>query len=209
MTMTTTFVSCVAERERAGAARGDQLSRTVEPFGLEALWRVYLACRRGKRQPRDTQRYESSVLDHLVSTRDALASLRWRPSRTLAFVVDQPKRREIHAATFADRVVHHLLVERLARLCEPVFIHDSYANRRGKGTHAAVARLHAFMRSATQGGRLPAYIFMPGWPRSSAPMSAPTPCGCRQRHARGCAPRSPAFWDIAAMPAPRGCGAAR
>lgn len=97
------------------------------------------------------------MLDRLVSTRDALASLRWRPSRTLAFVVDQPKRREIHAATFADRVVHHLLVERLARLYEPIFIHDFYANRRGKGTHAAVARLHAFMRSATQGGRLPAY----------------------------------------------------
>lgn len=41
------------------------------------------------------------------------------------------------APDFADRVVHHLLVERLERLYEPVFIFDSFANRKGKGSHGA------------------------------------------------------------------------
>jgi hypothetical protein len=142
------FVSCVAEREPAGVAEGNSLPKPVETFGLAALWRAYRACRKGKRHTRETQRYEARLLDRLVSTRDALASFNWRPSRTLAFVVHRPKLREIHAATFSDRVVHHLLVDRLNRIVEPVFIHDSYANRLGKGTHAAVERLQRFMRQS-------------------------------------------------------------
>lgn len=129
----------------------------MAPFGLHALWRAYRACRKGKRKSRDTQAYEASLLDKLVSSRDALASASWRPSRAFSFVVSRPKLREIHAAPFADRVVHHVLTDRLARLYEPVFIHDAYANRLGKGTHAAVDQLQAFMRQATAGGSQPAY----------------------------------------------------
>ncbi|WP_296676030.1 reverse transcriptase domain-containing protein [Rhodoferax sp.] len=130
-------------------------------FGLHALWRAYRACRKGKRTSRDTQAYEANLLDKLVNSRDALAKPLaqggWRPSRTFSFVVSRPKLREIHAAPFADRVVHHVLVDRLARLFEPVFIHDSYANRLGKGTHAAVDRLQGFMRQASADGSRPAF----------------------------------------------------
>lgn len=140
--ITTRLGSCVAEREPAGGKNGQEV------FGLSALWKAYRACRKGKRNTRDTQRYETGLLDQLVSARNRLARLAWQPSRTLAFVVSSPKLREIHAAPFADRVVHHLLVNRLARIYEPVFIHDSYANRLGKGAHAAVDRLQGFMRSA-------------------------------------------------------------
>ncbi|MDP4029238.1 MAG: RNA-directed DNA polymerase [Gallionella sp.] len=143
------------------------------PFGLFALWRAYRACRKGKRTTRDTQRYEARLLDHLVSSRDALARFAWRPSRTLAFVVSSPKLREIHAAPFADRVVHHLLTDRLARIYEPVFIHDSYANRVGKGTHAAVDRLQAFMRQA-EGGRVATAIAAKACPEHDE-VAAPTP----------------------------------
>ncbi len=129
---------------------------TDSVFSLRALWRAWRACRQGKRQARVAQRYETRLLDRLVSTRDALVSQGWRPSRTQCFIVERPKRREIHAAEFGDRVVHHLLVDRLQRLYEPVFIHDSYANRLGKGSHAAVDRLQAFMRRLSQGGQRPA-----------------------------------------------------
>lgn len=156
------FASCEAEREPAGKhPKPDQQPPPVAPFGLHALWRAYRACRKGKRASRDTQAYEANLLDKLVTSRDALAKPMghggWRPSRTFSFVVSRPKLREIHAAPFADRVVHHVLTDRLARLYEPVFIHDSYANRLGKGTHAAVDRLQAFMRQATVGGSQSAY----------------------------------------------------
>lgn len=57
-----------------------------------------------------------------------------------------------------DRVVHHLLVPRLEALFEPVFIFDSYSNRKGKGTHGAVERLQTFMRQVTKNGKRPAHF---------------------------------------------------
>ena len=55
-----------------------------------------------------------------------------------------PRHRVVSAAPFHDRVVHHAW----CAVCEPVlergFIHDSHANRVGKGTHRAVAHYERF-----------------------------------------------------------------
>jgi hypothetical protein len=87
------------------------------------------------------------LLDHLSDTAQALQQHTWHPSRATRFVTLHPKPREILAAEFGDRVVHHLLVPWFERLFEPAFIFDSYANRQGKGTHGAVERLQGFTRS--------------------------------------------------------------
>jgi RNA-directed DNA polymerase len=128
-------------------------SDTAVTFGFAATWQAYLACRRGKRGTGNAQRYELQLLDRIVDTVTALRSRCYVPSRSLCFVVKKPKAREIHAADFSDRVVHHLLVPRLERLFEPAFIHDIYSNRKGKGTHAAVAQLGHFMRSLEGQGK--------------------------------------------------------
>ncbi|MDX8389073.1 MAG: reverse transcriptase domain-containing protein [Mariprofundaceae bacterium] len=127
-------------------------------FDFESVYRAYIACRRGKRMSRNTQRYEVRLLDQLVETTEALQSRRWQPARSVAFVCTRPKSREIHAADFADRVVHHLLVPKLEALYEPIFIYDSYSNRKEKGTHAAVARLQSFMQKASKSGKERAYF---------------------------------------------------
>jgi hypothetical protein len=138
---TITFGSCAAESEKAGV------------FNFASLYRAYCACRRRKRHTRNAQRYEAALLDNLVTTAQRLELRRWQPARSVFFIALKPKAREIHAADFADRVVHHSLVPLLEALFEPVFIHDVYSNRQGKGTHAAVDRLGHFMRglSARQG----------------------------------------------------------
>ena len=66
-------------------------------------------------------------------------------------------RGEVFAADFRDRVVHHLLVSHQERVFEPIFIHDSYACRRAKGTLAASDRLMTFLRQVTANGRRPAW----------------------------------------------------
>jgi len=55
-------------------------------------------------------------------------------------------------------VVHHLLVPQIEKIFEPKFIHDSYACRTGKGTHAAVERLKVFMHRVTKSGRAAAWF---------------------------------------------------
>ncbi|MDP3084026.1 MAG: reverse transcriptase domain-containing protein [Rubrivivax sp.] len=117
------------------------------PVSLAACHAAWLRARRGKRPSLSQLAFEARWLDRLQDLQAALRAGHWQPGRTVSFVVTHPKTREIHAPCFADRVVHHLLVERLEPLFEPVFIHDSFANRRGKGSHAAVQRLQAFMRA--------------------------------------------------------------
>ena len=122
-----------------------------ETFTFFDRYRAYCTCRRGKRATRKAQRYEMQLLDQLCDTAHALNTGEWRPSRAHRFVVIHPKPREILAASFADRVVHHTIVPWFERRFEPVFIADSYANRIGKGTHAAVRRLQAMTRSVPAG----------------------------------------------------------
>ncbi len=117
------------------------------PVSFATCYAAWRRTRRGKRPSMNRLAFEGHWLDRLLALKTDLREGRWQPARTVSFVVDHPKTREIHAPDFADRIVHHLLVERLEKLYEPVFIHDSFANRKGKGSHAAVDRLQSFMRS--------------------------------------------------------------
>lgn len=139
------FASCAPESDDA------------EPFRFAEAWRAYIACRRGKRRSASAQRYATGVFDRLTDTVDALASGMWKPSAAQAFIVTRPKAREVLAAAFGDRVVHHLLTPYLERQFEPVFIFDAWSNRAGKGIHAAVARLRGFMQNLSNNGARPGY----------------------------------------------------
>jgi RNA-directed DNA polymerase len=125
-----------------GRERGGRNSGIPIPISLAA----WLKACRGKRPSANQLAFDARWLDRLLALKTAQRVGDWQPARTVSFVVNHPKTREIHAPDFADRVVHHILVERLAALYAPIFIHDCYANRAGKGTHAAVERLQSFIR---------------------------------------------------------------
>ena len=116
------------------------------PFSLRQIDKAYRSCRKNKRKKVRTCMYEQSLLDNMLETQAALQSHSWRPKAPIAFVVQKPKAREIYAAAFEDRVVHHLLISQLEPLMEKEFIHDAASNRKCKGTHFAVERLQRFMR---------------------------------------------------------------
>jgi RNA-directed DNA polymerase len=121
-------------------------------FSLENLVRQYLACRRNKRNTANALRFEARQELNLLELREALVARSYEPARSVCFFVRRPKLREVFAADFRDRVVHHVLVSHLEQTWERIFVHDSYACRQGKGVHAAVARLQTFMRQATANG---------------------------------------------------------
>jgi RNA-directed DNA polymerase len=75
-----------------------------------------------------------------------IAALQYQPKPFTVFAVTDPKLREIFAPAFEDRLVQQWLVRQVQAWWEPRFAHDSYANRPGKGTQAAVRRLQHFMR---------------------------------------------------------------
>jgi hypothetical protein len=101
---------------------------------------------RGKRGKRGAAVFEHQLADRLLALQGGLLDGAWRPRGYVHFEIREPKRRRISAASFADRVVHHALCNRIEPLFERRFIPDSYANRRGKGTHRALDRLQALVR---------------------------------------------------------------
>ena len=102
--------------------------------------------RRGKRHRPDVAAFHHELEGNLVRLQVALRSHRYRPGAYREFVLHDPKRRVISAAPYRDRVVHHALCNLLEPIFEQVFITDSYAHRKRKGTHAAVDRLTVMMR---------------------------------------------------------------
>lgn len=128
---------------------------TVPPdfFAFENLWRQYRICRRNKRNTLNQLRFELDAESQLLTLQQELRDHVYRPGRSICFVTDGPKPREVFAADFRDRIVHPLLVSRLERVFEPTFIHDSYACRKGKGVLAASDRLMLFLRRITANGQ--------------------------------------------------------
>lgn len=121
------------------------------PVSFAALHTAYREARRGKKPSWDQLAFDATWLDQIFDLQDRLASYRWHPGAPTCRIVTDPKHRQIHAPPFPDRVVHHWLVPQLEVIFEPMFIQDCYSNRCGKGTHAAVNRLEAFVRQVDSG----------------------------------------------------------
>ena len=118
-------------------------------FSFENVHRHYLRCRRHKRNTVNALRFEVDQERELLKLSTELSDRTYRPSRSVCFFAARPKLREIFAADFRDRIVHHILVDYLEAIWEPIFIHGSYACRRGKGIYRGVVRLQRFIRQVT------------------------------------------------------------
>ena len=108
------------------------------------LWQAHRQAALGKRRGYSAAAFAFHLADNLIELQHDLRSGAYRPGAYHHFVIHEPKRRKISAAPFRDRVVHHALCNLIEPVFEARFIEDSYANRLGKGTHRAIARLQDF-----------------------------------------------------------------
>ncbi|WP_458736980.1 RNA-directed DNA polymerase [Pseudomonas chlororaphis] len=130
---------------------------SVAPFQFEDLVQAYYDCRRRKRNTASARRYEQDMEINLLELYDDLIAGDYRPGRSICFVVTRPKAREVWAADFRDRIVHHLLYNHIGPRIERSFIADSCACIPGRGTLYAAKRLESKIRSASQNWSRPAY----------------------------------------------------
>ena len=118
----------------------------ADVYEWDNLYAAYRKAAKGKRGRAAAAGFEYRLEDNLVQLQDELAAETYRPGAYASFTIHEPKRRLISAAPFRDRVVHHALCNISEPLFERSFIHDSYANRVGKGTHRALDRCQQFAR---------------------------------------------------------------
>ena len=112
----------------------------------ENLELAYRRCRRRKRFKPQATAFDFDWECQLLLLQQELSTHSYRPGEYRHFQITDPKPRRISAAPFRDRVVHHAIVNVLEPIFERRFLFDSYACRRGKGTHRAVDRAQQFLR---------------------------------------------------------------
>jgi len=126
-------------------------------FSFEELVIAYFDCRRTKRNKPSALAFEQDLEHNLMRLYEALQDGSYRPGPSICFVITRPKPREVWAADFSDRIVHHLLYNRIAPRFYAAFIADSCACIPGRGTLYAAQRLDAKVRSITQNWSRPAW----------------------------------------------------
>lgn len=94
------------------------------------------------------QRFEQDQLHYLLTIQQRLRDRQYTFGPYKTFVVREKKHRDVVDAPMKDRVVHWMLYQHLLPIWMPRFIHDTYGNLPGRGTHAAVCRLAQFARGA-------------------------------------------------------------
>ena len=112
----------------------------------ENLYAAALRAARGKRRHPNVNRFLARLEENCWTLQRELRQKSYAPGPYHTFEIHRPKRRTISAAPFRDRVVHHALCAVIEPIFERGFIFDSYANRVGKGTHAAMDRFQDFCR---------------------------------------------------------------
>jgi hypothetical protein len=134
-----------------------QLLPSADPYLFHQLVQAYLDCRRTKRTSASAMAFEDHAEHNLYQLHDELSSGTYQPGRSICFVITHPKPREVWAARFRDRIVHHLLYNQIAPRFLARFVADSCACIPGRGTLYAAKRLEHQVRSHTQNWSRPAH----------------------------------------------------
>jgi len=100
-----------------------------------ALMQGFIDASKSKRNNRGCFNFERNLGYQLESLHKELHSNTYQPRPYFSFVITEPKRRVIYAPAFRDCVVQHAIYSLTRPIFEATFIDQSYACRKGLGTH--------------------------------------------------------------------------
>lgn len=150
------------EPQKEVAAINEGLKTATE----EDVWRwlvgkFYLAfeeARKGKLKTVNEQRFEEDRDRNLAELASKVLCRKYKPLRGVAFVITEPTPREIFAASFGDRMIHHFLIQQTGDFWNKRLSPRSFSCREGKGTLFGVKTLTRDLREATDNWKQNAWI---------------------------------------------------
>ncbi|MDQ5912837.1 MAG: Reverse transcriptase protein [Patescibacteria group bacterium] len=122
------------------------------------LKKAYHVARAGKTSKPGVIEFDKIAKSEIATLAEEMYTRTYTPRPSTAFIVNQPVKREIFAAQFRDRVVHHFLFNQVNKWWDTRFIEDNYSCRVGKGTLYGIRRLDYHIRSVSRNYTKPAYI---------------------------------------------------
>ena len=134
------------------------IKRIDEEDTLVDLFSAYFDARRNKRNTINALIFERNFESSLFLLFEEIMERRYEPKKSICFVVDKPVKREIFAANFRDRVIHHFICNYISPIFEKTLINDTYSCRKRKGVHYGIRRADHFIRSCSRNYKKDCYI---------------------------------------------------
>lgn len=116
----------------------------------EDIFEAYYQCLKHKGGSPSTVNYMLEHRQDLIRLADEINSRTYYPTTSIAFVVTKPKYREVFAANFRDRVVHHLIALRIEPLLEQTFSDRTFNCRKEKGVLYGIDMLKEDIRKCSR-----------------------------------------------------------
>ncbi|PIN77063.1 hypothetical protein COV15_03245 [Candidatus Woesearchaeota archaeon CG10_big_fil_rev_8_21_14_0_10_34_12] len=113
-------------------------------ISLPNLYRAFELAKRGKKRKRPFS-FEKNLHQNLWDLHCELKNKTYTPRPYFVFYITDYKTRKIMCPDFRDSVIQHAIFIYLEQVYEHIFIYDSFACRKGKGTHRAFKRLKKFV----------------------------------------------------------------
>lgn len=113
---------------------------------FENIYKAAMKAKKRKRWKNSFLYFQKDFEPNLIHIQDSLITKTYQPGSYKKFLIYEPKRREISAAPYRDRIVHHAICNCIEPIFQRTFIDQSFSNQKGKGTHKAVElyRQYAF-----------------------------------------------------------------
>lgn len=125
---------------------------------LADLFQAYYAARTNKRATVNALKFELDYESNLFELYREIKNQQYEISPSVCFIANKPIKREIFAADFRDRIVHHLIYNYISPFFERLFINDTYSCRQGRGTSYGIRRADHFIRSGSLNYHQDCYI---------------------------------------------------
>ena len=122
------------------------LLKIMTKISIESLYDAYLDCNKHKSNTQSAIKFEPSYLRELTYLKKEIDNRTYHPSKSSCFLVESSTLREVFAASYRDRIIHHWIYIRMNPIIEKSLIYDTASCRVGKGTDFALKRIRTFIR---------------------------------------------------------------
>ena len=122
-------------------------------YSMKNLILAWKKARKGKTKKNYVIEFEKNLGFNLKALHEELKNQTYKPKPLETFILRDPKTRKISKSDFRDRIVHHAICNVIEPIFDKIFIHDSYANRKGKGNLFAVKRFFEFVEKVSRNGK--------------------------------------------------------
>ena len=124
----------------------------------ENLDLAFRKARKGKTLKNYVIEFENNLKENLHLLRTELLMQTYTPRPLTTFILRDPKTRKISKSDFRDRVIHHAICNVIEPSFEKKFIHDSFANRIGKGGLNAIKRFDVYKRKVSKNNNVKCFV---------------------------------------------------